>query len=68
MRCSRGFAVFKKQPTADEVIAFMTKAVNMVESAPRHLISECGAVQNHEVSNNALALLASTEVSPLLKD
>ncbi len=38
-----GFAVFKKQPTADEVIAFMTKAIRTVGSPPRHLISDQGS-------------------------
>jgi transposase InsO family protein len=38
-----GFAVFKKQATADEVIAFMTQVVHMVGSPPRHLISDQGS-------------------------
>ncbi|MDP6381368.1 MAG: DDE-type integrase/transposase/recombinase, partial [Phycisphaerae bacterium] len=38
-----GFAVFKKQPTADEVTAFMTEAVRTVGSPPRHLISDQGS-------------------------
>ncbi len=38
-----GFAVFKKQPTADEVIAFMTNAVHAVGGPPRHLISDQGS-------------------------
>ena len=54
-----GFAVFKKQPTADEVIAFMTKAVHAVGSPPttshfrpgksvcHRKSSERGAVPNH---------------------
>ena len=37
-----GFATFKKQPSSDEVIAFMAKAVRAVGMAPRHLISDQG--------------------------
>ena len=37
-----GFAVFKKQPTADEVREFMAKAICSVGMAPRHLISDQG--------------------------
>ncbi len=38
-----GFAVFKKQPTADEVIEFMAKAIRAVGAAPKHLISDQGS-------------------------
>ncbi|MBW8034776.1 MAG: transposase family protein [Planctomycetes bacterium] len=38
-----GFAVLKKQPTADEVIAFMANTVFAVGRSPRHLISDQGS-------------------------
>jgi transposase InsO family protein len=38
-----GFAVYKKQPTADEVIAFMTNAVHALGQSPRHLIPDQGS-------------------------
>ena len=38
-----GFAVFKKQPTADEVIEFMAKAIRAVGTPPKHLISDQGS-------------------------
>ena len=37
-----GFAVFKKQPTADEVIEFMARAIHAVGTPPKHLISDQG--------------------------
>ncbi len=38
-----GFAVFKKQPSADEVKEFMAKSIGAVGIAPRHLISDQGS-------------------------
>ena len=38
-----GFAVFKKQPSADQVVVFMTKAVHAVGRPPGHLISDQGS-------------------------
>ncbi len=37
-----GFAVFKKQPAAADVIAFMAKAIRAVGMPPKHLISDQG--------------------------
>ena len=38
-----GFAVFKKQPSANQVVVFMTKAVHAVGMPPGHLISDQGS-------------------------